>query len=155
LKGNPDVKAKLKFILGHLLCAICLSANAQSYSIDWYKTAGGGGTSANGNYSVSGTIGQHDAGQPMSGGPYSLTGGFWTVISVVPSPGAPTLTINRVNSTTVKVLWPYPSTGWTLQQSSDLTTASWSASSGVTHDSTNNFITLTSPAGNLFFRLKQ
>jgi hypothetical protein len=55
----------------------------------------------------------------------------------------------------VKVSWPYPSTGWTLQQNSDLTTVNWSASSGISNDGTNNFITLTSPTGNLFFRLQQ
>jgi hypothetical protein len=36
-----------------------------------------------------------------------------------------------------------------------LTTPNWSASSGISNDATNNFITLTSSTGNLFFRLKQ
>ncbi len=67
---------------------------AQSYSINWYKVAGGGGASTGGVYSVSGTIGQHDAGQPMTGGTYSLTGGFWSLIAVVQTPGAPTLYIS-------------------------------------------------------------
>jgi hypothetical protein len=35
---------------------------AQSYSIDWYKVSGGGGTSTGATYQVSGTIGQPDAG---------------------------------------------------------------------------------------------
>ncbi len=43
---------------------------AQSYTIDWYKVSGGGGTSTGGTYQVSGTIGQHDAGGPMTGGNY-------------------------------------------------------------------------------------
>src|SRR5207237_460684 len=41
---------------------------------------GGGGTSTGGGYSLSGTIGQPDASSftsPMSGGNYSLVGGFW------------------------------------------------------------------------------
>jgi len=62
-------------LLGILLPSVIL--HAQSYSIDWYKIGGGGGTSTNGQYSLSGTIGQHDAGGPMSGGNYSVTGGFW------------------------------------------------------------------------------
>ena len=41
-------------------------------------------------YSVSGTIGQHDAGGPMTGGNYSLTGGFWALYAVQ-TPGAPCL----------------------------------------------------------------
>ena len=46
-----------------LLCGLLVVslAWAQQYSVDWYKVAGGGGTSTNGQYSVSGTIGQPDA----------------------------------------------------------------------------------------------
>jgi hypothetical protein len=134
------------------LFAILPAANAQSYSIDWYKIAGGGGTSTGGVYSVSGTIGQPDASGALSGGNYSVTGGFWSLISVVPSAGAPTLTITH-SGNSVKVLWPYPSTGWTLQQNPNLATASWSTSGGIANDGANNFITIPSPAGNLFFRL--
>jgi len=50
---------------------MALSANAQ-YSINWYKIAGGGGTSSNGSYSVSGTIGQPDASGAMTGGQYAV-----------------------------------------------------------------------------------
>ncbi|MGQ9556150.1 MAG: hypothetical protein ACUVWR_18770 [Anaerolineae bacterium] len=38
---------------------------------------GGGGQMAGGAYSLSGTVGQADAGAVMSGGSYSLSGGFW------------------------------------------------------------------------------
>ena len=40
---------------------------AQQYSIDWHKIAGGGGTSTNGQFTLSGTIGQSDAGGASSG----------------------------------------------------------------------------------------
>ena len=133
---------------------LATSALAQSYSIDWYKIAGGGGTSTGGVYSVSGTIGQHDAGGPMTGGNYSLTGGFWALISVVQTPGAPALYINH-SGNTVTVYWQDVS-GWSLQQNSNLSTpAGWSVSSGVTSSSGTNYLNLTSPPGNLFFRLKQ
>jgi hypothetical protein len=141
---------KLFLLIGLLVPGISF---AQPYSIDWYKVAGGGGTSSNGQYIVSGTIGQPDASSAMSSGQYSVTGGFWSLISVVQSSGAPTLTIQFVNPTTIKVLWPYPSTSWTLQQNPDLTTANWSASGGISNDGTNNFITINSPTGKLFFRL--
>ncbi|MFZ0828246.1 MAG: hypothetical protein WAO02_12565 [Verrucomicrobiia bacterium] len=136
-----------------LVAIFCLHASAQSYSIDWHIIAGGGGTSTSGVYQVGGTIGQPDAGGPMTGGNYTLTGGFWSLISVVQTVGAPILTITRVGNS-VKVSWPYPSTGWTLQQNSDLTTASWSTSSGIANDGTNNFITITPPVGKQFYRLK-
>jgi len=124
---------------------------AQQYSIDWYKVAGGGGTSTGGIYSVSGTIGQHDAGGPMTGGNYSLTGGFWALISVVQTPGAPTLYISHAGNA-ITVYWQNVS-GWSLQQNANLATASWSASGGVTTSNGTNYLNLPSPPGNLFFRL--
>ena len=138
-----------------IVCAVWFAwnATAQSYSIDWYKIAGGGGTSTNGAYQVTGTIGQPDASGAMSGGSYSLTGGFWSLIAIVPTAGAPTLMITDIGNG-VKVFWPYPSTGWTLQQNADLTTAGWSTSNGIANDGTNNFIIITAPTGNLFFKLK-
>ena len=147
---------KTKLILFCLLTfTFCLWASAQSYSIDWYKIAGGGGTSTGGTYQVSGTIGQPDASGAMTGGSYSLTGGFWALISVVQTPGAPLLTITlNPQLSTINVSWPSPSTGWTLQQNSDLTTTSWSTSSGISDNGTNKSITITSPTGNLFFRLR-
>jgi hypothetical protein len=53
------------------------AAHAQDYAITWYTIDGGGGTSTGGDFSLSGTIGQHDAGGPMTGGDFSVTGGFW------------------------------------------------------------------------------
>lgn len=59
------------------LLAAASCASAQDYSINWFTIDGGGGTSTRGYFSLSGTIGQHDAGGPMIGGDFSLTGGFW------------------------------------------------------------------------------
>jgi hypothetical protein len=143
---------KTKYLLLCFLpCAFCIRASAQNYSIDWSTIDGGGGTSTGGVYSVTGIIGQPDAGA-MSGGNYTLQGGFWGLITAVQTPGAPLLTITR-SGNSVKVSWPYPSTGWTLEQTPDLASPGWSTSGGVSNDGTDNFITLTSPTGNLFFRL--
>ncbi len=67
-------------------------AAAQSYSLDWSTLDGGGGTSTGGVYSVSGTIGQPDAGA-MSGGSFTLVGGFWGIVAALQTPGARLLTI--------------------------------------------------------------
>lgn len=129
-------------------------ASAQSYSIDWYKVAAGGGASTGGTYAIIGTIGQHDAGGPMTGGNYSLTGGFWALISVVQTPSAPTLYISH-SGATVTVFWQNIS-GWSLQQNANLALANgWSASGGVTTSNGTNYLNLTNPSGNLFFRLIQ
>src|ERR1039457_7016291 len=107
IAGNQRRVALFCFILLHS----CFCLHAQQYSIDWHKVSGGGGTSSNSQYSVSGTIGQPDAGVAMSGGNYSATGGFWSLISVVQTTGAPTLTITH-SGNSVRVSWPYPATGW-------------------------------------------
>jgi hypothetical protein len=137
-----------------LLLSLVLPAigSAQQYSIDWYKIAGGGGTSTAGPYAVTGTIGQHDAGGPMTGGNYSLTGGFWALVSVVQTPGAPTLYISHAGNT-VTVYWQNVS-GWNLQQNSNLSSPSgWTINSSWTTSNGTNYLNLASPAGNLFFRL--
>ena len=51
------------------------SASASQYSIDWFTIDGGGGTSSGGSYTITGTIGQPDAGWGI-GGSYELLGGF-------------------------------------------------------------------------------
>ena len=125
---------------------------AQQYSIDWYKISGGGGTSTGSIYSVSGTIGQPDASGALSGGNYSVTGGFWSLISVVQTPGAPTLYISY-SGNTVMVYWQNVS-GWSLQQNANLALANgWGASGGVTTSNGTNYLNVLNPPGNLFYRL--
>ena len=52
-------------------------AATEAYDLTWWTSDGGGGTSSGGSYSVSGTIGQADAGTALTGGSYRLDGGFW------------------------------------------------------------------------------
>jgi hypothetical protein len=131
---------------------ISADAMAQGFNIDWHSIAGGGGTSVGGNNSVGGTIGQHDASGPMSGGNYSLTGGFWSILAVQ-APGAPNLVIQYISPNAVKVSWPNAA-GYTLRQNDELTTSNWPASAyPVATASGTNSITISSPVGNLFFRL--
>ncbi len=128
-------------------------AFAQSYSIDWYKISGGGGTSTGATYQVTGTIGQPEAGGAMSGGPYSVTGGFWSLIAVVQTAGLPNLSIAHSGNSVI-VSWPNTASG-TLQTNNNLASASgWGAYGGpVNSASGTNSVTLSPPTGNLFFRL--
>ena len=136
-----------------LLASSATTLSAQPYWIGWYKIAGGGGTSANSQFSVSGTIGQHDAGGAMSGGNYSVTGGFWSLISVIQTAGLPKLTITHAGNSVI-VSWP--NTGmYTLQQNSNIAASAGWTTSGYSVSALNgtNSITITPPTGNLFFRL--
>ena len=137
-----------------LVSSFCLRASGQSYSLDWYEVAGGGGTSTGATYQVIGTIGQPDAGGATSGGQYSVTGGFWSLIAVVQTAGAPTLTITH-SGNSVTVSWPMAANGFGLQQNNNVANpAGWSAYGGtVSTNSGVNSITISPPTGNLFFRL--
>jgi hypothetical protein len=121
---------------------------AQQYSIGWYKIAGGGGASTNGQYSVTGTIGQPDAGPAMSGGNFSVTGGFWSLVAMQ-TPGAPLLSITASGNQVV-VSWPAPSTGYILQTNSNFNPASWGGYGGAING---NSAVFSPPSGNVFFRL--
>ena len=141
---------KLFLLIGLLIPSLGF---AQQYSIDWYKIAGGGGTSTGATYHVSGTIGQPDASGAMSGGNYSLTGGFWSLISVVQTAGAPNLVIAQSGNSVI-VSWP--NTGnYSLLQNADLALVSGWVPTIYQINTANgtNSITITSPTGYLFFRL--
>ena len=89
----------------------------------------------------------------MTGGNFSLTGGFWALYAVQ-TPGAPLLTITLTTTNTAVVSWSYPSTGWDLQENNDLSTTNWvTPSETVSNDGTNNFIIVNPPTGNQFYRL--
>ncbi|MDZ4753539.1 MAG: hypothetical protein SGJ11_03475 [Phycisphaerae bacterium] len=55
-----------------------------AFDLSWHTVDGGGGTSSGGTFSMSGTIGQCDAGDIMIGGTFEFEGGFWAV-TVEPS----------------------------------------------------------------------
>ena len=72
----------LAVVLALAVVSVALAAGqAFAPSITWWTVDGGGGLSAAGAYSLTGTIGQPDAGPvsgaAMTGGAYSLTGGYW------------------------------------------------------------------------------
>jgi hypothetical protein len=143
----------LTFFILH--SAFCLCAQGQ-YSIDWSTIDGGGGTTTGGVYTVSGTIGQPDAGR-MSGGNFTLDGGFWGLIAAVQTPGAPLLSI-ALNSQlgTVTISWPLSETSWQLQTTTNLVTTgcTWSGCSHVTNGAICVHVE-SPPLGKKFYRLRK
>jgi len=126
---------------------------AQVYSIDWSNVDGGGGTSTGAAYSVSGTIGQPDAGL-VTNGVYSVSGGYWSVLNVLQTPGAPLLRIFVTGTNAVALSWPSPATGFVLQQNSDPATTNWTGvAQSPVDDGTNRVVSIQAPVGNRFFRL--
>jgi hypothetical protein len=127
------------------------AASAQQFSIDWFTIDGGGGTSTGGVFTVRGTIGQPDAGGPMTGGNYSLTGGFWAWPIAVPISGAPALHIVHGAPGSATVSWSPATPGFVLQWSDNLTAPSWSdAASGAA-----NPVTVPATLPSRFYRLRK
>jgi len=75
----------LTLVLGLALALVSAPALAGGgYNLSWWTVDGGGGTSTSVSpgYSLSGTVGQPDAGQ-LSGGGYQVSGGFWSWVKSV------------------------------------------------------------------------
>lgn len=147
------MKTEIKSIAA-LLALVASVTQAQNYSIDWHTVDGGGGVSTGGVYSVSGTIGQPDAGR-MSGGNFVLEGGFWGVIAAIQTPGAPFLSIFRTNGSVI-VSWPLPATGWVLERTNLVSSTSppWpQVPFPYVTNATDVRVTFPATPGNQFFRL--
>jgi hypothetical protein len=140
-------------LTGSLFVWLCCSAYAQSYTLDWFTVGGGGGTSTGGVFSVSGTVGQADAGT-MSGGNFTLSGGFWGVVAAMQTPGAPYLWVTRTATNSVVVWWAVSGTSWRLQATTNLATlgSAWTDCAYQTNGATCCRIEAP-PAGRRFYRL--
>ena len=133
-------------------CVLVSSAFAQSYSIDWFTIdGGGGGASTGGVFSVSGTIGQPDAGGPMTNGQYSVTGGFWALPTAIQVSGAPTLTMAPAAPGQATISWTPHTPGFVLQETLSLSPTNWvNSASGAT-----NPITVPATLPTKFYRLSK
>ncbi len=143
------------FAIGAALFLLAVAPlHAQTnFSINWYSIDGGGGVSTGGTFTVTGTVGQPDAGK-MSGGAYTLDGGFWGIFALVQTPGAPTLRIANTLTNSVLVLWPSPSTGWRLQQNTNIGTTNWTDVAQIPSDDGNTkSVAVSPPSGRRFYRL--
>jgi hypothetical protein len=90
----------------------------------------------------------------MTGGNFSLTGGFWALYTVQ-TPGAPMLSINFTTTNTAMVYWPSPSAGYNLQVNTSVATTNWvTPAESVTDNGTIKYIIVNPPTGNRYYRLK-
>lgn len=125
------LRATAAFCLLQVVACVPLLAQ---YATVWWTVDGGGGTSTGDVYILRGTIGQPDAGPTMTGGEYSLTGGFWTLPVVVQTPDAPTLFIAPAGSGQATLSWAPDTPGYVLQETSSLSPSNWTnAPTGPTH----------------------
>lgn len=146
-----SMKSKILILMAGLAVWLQLPVAAQQYSIDGHVIAGGGGTSTGGVYSVTGTIGQADAGPVMTNGQFAVQGGFWALPTAVQVAGAPLLSIVPAPAGHATISWAPATPGFVLQENSGLAANGWiNSSSGATNPVV---VPLTSPAK--FYRLNQ
>ena len=155
-RGLAQSKIWRSFVASLLFLATATIAHAQSYSIDWFTIDGGGGTSTGGpmigiNYSLSGTIGQPDAGGPLTNGQYSVAGGFWALPFAVQTPGAPVLAIVPFGPGQARVSWTPNPPGYVLQETLSLAPANW----GDSPSGAANPVTVPATPPTKFYRLRK
>jgi hypothetical protein len=136
--------------------AAVITSHAQQFALESFTVDSGGGTSSGGGFTLIGTIGQADAAQPIAGGAFVFTGGFWGVVVAVPTLGAPELAITRNQNGSVTVSWASPSEAFALQRCDQLADGGWPpAPEPVADDGVRKSVTVAAPAGLRFYRLAQ
>ena len=131
-----------------------ISAQPQTFNLDWWTLDGGGDTSSGGGYSVSGTIGQPDAGV-MSGGSFSLVGGFWAGASTSEPTEVPRLSVEQTAPNCVRIFWPSSAQGFVLQATPRLNSTPWASITAAIVETNGCKQFLMAPSnGNHFYRLK-
>ena len=85
-----------------VLASVAVAGSGGQYILEWSTIDGGGGTSTGGPYTLTGTIGQHDAAYSYSD-EYELLGGFW--------PGGPLCIVNFEDFANFAQYWLDTGTG--------------------------------------------
>lgn len=146
----------MRLLLSIGLLVLPVMARAQELSINHQRISSGGGRVSGGDFTLTGTVGQADAGPRLAGGDYTLTAGFWSSYIALRTPGAPMLTITRVGNN-VEISWPVAgSTGFVLEETTSLTSPiPWNATgTAPTLVDDRHVLSFPSQPGNHFFRLK-
>ncbi len=129
-----------------------------AYAIKWSRIASGGGICRNGQYVLSGTLGQFEAGGgPMRGGNFAVTGGFWSpaaLLKATPQPEPPGLEAKAVNGGLL-IRWPITASGYILEQADGLGNGfPWSAAPGTPQISDGKYqVVVLATTPKRFFRL--
>ncbi len=151
--------ARSQWLRAALLAAWLLSAgplNAQDFGIDWFATAGGGGDSSGGDFELTATIGQPDPGD-LLGGDFAITGGFWSILTVVATPGGPSLSVSLAQGNLI-ISWPDSGSAGFFPEATDALAdpSTWSPVTATIQTSNGvNSISLPLGAGNRFYRLRK
>ena len=151
---------RLATTIALLMAAVVTVAHAEVFGVDWSTTAGGGGTSTAGVYTITGTIGQAAAGR-LNSSDFTIDGGFWSIVAAIQEPGAPLLSVRLTQTNTVVVSWPMTWPGFVLLQNSDFNATNWVQVTTppivvVTSQTTaEKQVIVPTPIGRRFYRLRK
>ena len=143
-----------------VFCAVWLllpgALQAQDFALDWFTVAAGGGESSGGDFELSATIGQPDAGD-LLGGDFSIAGGFWSIVTVVDTPTDLSLNVS-LNGREIAIFWQETgSSGLVLEETVALTnpsTTPWTTVNVAPQAGNgSNSVRMPLAAGNRFYRL--
>ena len=154
------MNSRLATTIAILMAAADTVARAQNYGVEWATVAGGGGTSTAGVYTVTGTIGQADAGR-LNSSDFTIDGGFWSIVAAIQEPGAPLLSVRLTQTNTVVVSWPMTWPGFVLLENPDLNPKNWVRVATppivvVTSQTTaKKQVVVPTPTGKRFYRLSK
>ena len=154
------MNSRLATTIAFLMAAAVTVGRAQSYGVDWSTIAGGGGTSTAGVYTVTGTIGQADAGR-LNSSDFTIDGGFWSIVAAIQEPGAPLLSVRLTQTNTIVVSWLITWPGFVLLENPDLNTTNWIQAATppvvvVTGQTTaEKQVVVPTPTGKRFYRLSK
>ncbi len=139
-------------------CAVWLFTpsllSAQDFVLDSFALAAGGGESSGGDFELSATIGQTDAGN-LLGGDFTFIGGFWGIVTTVETPGAPSLSVSLAAGA-LTISWPDSgSVDFFLEETAALADPSTWAPVNANVQTSNGVksVSLSRPTGNHFYRL--
>lgn len=89
-----------------LIAGNIFAQSGGGFTLTTWTVDGGGGRSTGGAYILSGTVGQPDSGMSQTGGGYTLRGGFWRPIRLIPpSPANAVPQRNYYTTGTVTLGW--------------------------------------------------
>jgi hypothetical protein len=87
-----------------------------------------------------------------------VVGGFWGVVNVIQTPGAPLLSVEKLGGGTVRIFWPRPADGFVLDQALALSNAPpatvWTQVPFPYQTNATQISVNVAPSGNKFFRLR-
>lgn len=143
--------------IGPLVLLLLLVPRLPGADLPWHTFTGGGGISQHGAVALGGAIGPiAPALSPATGGPYTLSGGFWAALDGLPQAAAPVLRIHAIDKGATAVLsWPVAVKGFVLEYTLQLGSGVWVTEAAPVVDTpTDHTVTVPAGVGTRLYRLR-